>query len=182
MSPAPVKSRPSPARCAERDVAGAVRLKGERHAAKARGHGVEVRRLGVEGDEALLRRGGDPVFERLQVRDLGIAGVVERDGSQPILHPAQLRRRPGSERGFLRMRLATGRRWLRGIRARRRFAGRRRLDAEGLRNPLGQRVEFHRPQERQSTCGSGSSTAVRSSARSTGTFRSSSTSRRDSRV
>ena len=93
----------------ERDVAGAVRLKRERHAAKARGHGVEVRRLGVEGDVTLLRRGGDPVFERLQVRDLGIAGVVERHGPQPILHPAQLRRRPGGGRGFLRMRLATGR-------------------------------------------------------------------------
>ena len=92
MSPAPAKSRPSPARCAERDVAGAVRLKGQRHAAKPRGHGVEVRRLGVEGDEALLRRGRDPVFKRLQVGDLGIAGVVEGDGLQPLLHAAQLRR------------------------------------------------------------------------------------------
>ena len=88
----------------ERDVAGAVRLKRQRHAAKARGHGIEVCRLGVEGDEALLRCGGDPVFERLQVRDLGIAGVVERDGVQPVLNAPQLSRRACGGRRLLRMR------------------------------------------------------------------------------
>ena len=69
---------------AERDVAGAVRLQRERDAAEPRGHGVEVRRLGVEGDEALFGRRRDPVFERLQIRHLHVAAAVEGEGLQPI--------------------------------------------------------------------------------------------------
>ena len=129
----------------ERNVAGAVRLKRQRDAAKPRGHRIEVRGLGIEGDEALFGRGRDPVFKRLKIGDLDVARALEGEGFQLLRHAPRFRRwptlgdgvsgRPRGRRGFER--------W----RRRMDFTRGGRFDPEGLRDALRQRVEFHGAQE-----------------------------------
>ena len=141
----------------DRHVAGLTRCHRHREANEFGLHRIEARRFNIEGEPAGCARLGDPPFEvgeighgfvsaALDFAACGLAG--DRDLS--AWRPGAGGHWPAGElAAFVRNRLG-GAALARGRRALRRRRGGR---TEALGNALGQRCEFHFPQESQASAG-----------------------------